>query len=84
MTDVRENVIEWLNGEDTITATLNQVRYINKVKKLAIKYPDLVQILVENKDGSIVAHLPLKALKFNIIINNRMPGWMKESEDDDE
>lgn len=84
MTDVKENVIEWLNNEDTISVTLYQVKYINKVKKLAIKYPDLVQILAENKDGSIFAHLPLKALKFNIIITDRKPGWMKESEDDDE
>ena len=70
MAELKENCIEWLNGQDTISVTLSQGRYINKVKKLAKKHPDLVQILAENKDGSIFAHLPLKALKLNIISNS--------------
>lgn len=53
MAELKENVIEWFNGDDTISVTLNQKKYISKVKKLAEKYPDLVQILDENKDGSI-------------------------------
>ena len=67
MADEKENCIEWVNGQDTISVTLSQGRYISKVKKLAGKYPDLVQILHENKDGSIFAHLPLKSLKLSII-----------------
>lgn len=67
MADFKENCIEWLNGQDTISVTLSQGRYISKVRKLAEKYPDLVQILAENNDGSIFAHMPLKSLKLNII-----------------
>lgn len=67
MADLKENCIEWLNGQDTISVTLSQGRYITKVKKLAKKYPDLVTILAENEDGSIFAHLPLKSLKLSII-----------------
>lgn len=67
MAEVKENGIEWLTGQDTISVTLSQKKYVNKVKALAKKYPDSVQILYENKDGSIFAHLPLKALKLNII-----------------
>lgn len=67
MAELKENCIEWLNGQETISVTLSQGRYITKVRNLAKKYPDLVQILKENEDGSIFAHLPLKALKLNII-----------------
>ena len=70
MAELKENCIEWLNGQDTISVTLSQGKYINKVKKLAKKHPDLVKILAENEDGSIFAHLPLKALKLNIISNS--------------
>lgn len=70
MAELKENVIEWITGEDTISVTLSQTKHINKVERLAKKYPDLVQILKRNSDGSIFAHLPLKSLKLNIITNN--------------
>lgn len=63
----QENVIEWLRNSETATVTFTQGRYITKIKKLAEKYPDKVQITAENKDGSIVAHIPVKAIKINII-----------------
>lgn len=60
----RENVIEWLNGQDMVTVSFSQGKYINKVKKLAAKSDD-VQIVAENDDGSICAHLPLKYIKIS-------------------
>jgi len=63
---VIENVIEWIDGQKTATVTLSSRRQITKVKKLAEKHPDLVQIDWENKDGSIVAHMPVSAIKFSI------------------
>lgn len=78
MADVKENVIEWLNGDDTISVTLSQVKYISKVKKLAEKYPEKVQILAENDDGSIFAHLPLKSLKLSVIIPRELGEDEKE------
>ena len=66
MAELRENVIEWINGQDTIAVTLSQGRYISKVKKLAQQHPNQVKILSENDDGSIFAHLPLRALKLNL------------------
>lgn len=62
-----ENCIEWLTGQHTITCSISQVRYISKIKALAEKYPKKVKILAENEDGTILAKLPLKALKLNII-----------------
>ena len=61
---MRENCIEWLNGQDRVTVTLSQGRLINKVKKLAEKYKE-VEILKENEDGTIVAKLPLKVIKIS-------------------
>lgn len=66
----RENVFEWYEGQKTISVTLYSRRLIHKVQKLAERYPDQVQILASNPDGSIFAHLPLKSLKLNIISRN--------------
>lgn len=61
----RENCIEWLTGQDRITVSLTQKKYINKVKTLAKSHENEVDF-EENTDGSIVAHLPLSALKLSI------------------
>lgn len=61
MESLKENCIEWLTGTDMITVTLSQKKYITKVKKLAAQSEN-VTICHENKDGSIVAHLPLEML----------------------
>lgn len=63
MSDIKENVIEWITGDNHVACTFTQRKYINKVKKMADKQPESVPILVENKDGSIFCHLPLKAVK---------------------
>lgn len=63
MNEVKENVIEWITGDDYISCTFTQKKYINKVLKIADNRPYLVPVLKENKDGSIFCHLPLKALK---------------------
>lgn len=60
----RENAIEWLNGQDRVTVSFSQGKFINKIKRLAEKNPE-VEIVAENKDGSICAHLPLKYIKIN-------------------
>ena len=58
MDSMNENVIEFLRDEKTATVTFCQGRYITKVKELAERYPEDVKITHENKDGSIVAHIP--------------------------
>jgi hypothetical protein len=61
---MRENCIEWLNGQDRVTVTLSQGRFINKVKKLAEKHKE-VEIVKENEDGTLLAKLPLKFIKIS-------------------
>lgn len=61
-----ENCIEWLSGQHNIICSISQQKYITKIKKLAEKYPKKVKIKF-NKDGTICAKLPIKALKLSII-----------------
>lgn len=62
----QENAISWLKNGDIATVTFSQGRYITRIEKLAKKHPDKVQIVARNKN-SIVAHIPVKAIKINII-----------------
>lgn len=61
-----ENCIEWISGQHNIICSISQQKYITKIKKLAEKYPKKVKIKF-NKDGTICAKLPIKALKLSII-----------------
>lgn len=63
MSDFRENAIEWLEGQKTITLTLSSMRLKNKIRKLQDEYPEEVQIVHENEDGTILAKIPLNYLK---------------------
>ena len=62
-----ENVISWIRNAEMATVSFSQGRYVTKIKKMAEKHPDKVQIVSENKDGTILAHIPVKAIKINII-----------------
>lgn len=61
---MNENVIEWLRGSDIagITAPAGS-RLKGRVMKLAQTHPDQVEIVKENQDGSIFAHVPVKFIK---------------------
>lgn len=62
---MNENVIDWIRDSKYATVTFSQGRYITKIKKLAEKYPDECEIVAENKDGSILAHIPVKWIKIS-------------------
>lgn len=69
---VNENVIEFLRGQQRATATFcSQNKLGNKIRKLAKEYPEEVQIVAENPDGSIVAHFPVKWVKITAPSKNR-------------
>lgn len=61
---MRDNVIEWLDGQQTVTVTFYQKKFVNRIKKLAESRND-VEIIAENGDGSICAHLPLKFIRIS-------------------
>ena len=70
MDDFKENVIEFIKNEDTATVSFTQERFITKIKKLAEQYPEDVQITHVNKDGSIVAHIPVSYIKLSNLSRN--------------
>ena len=83
MAEIKENVIEWITNDKTITVSLTQKRYINRVKMLAEKHPEDVEIVAENADGSLCAHLPLRALHLTIYAPNTS-GFARVDEEDEE
>lgn len=80
-----ENAIEWLTGQDTITVSLTQKRFINRVLKLAEDKENGVEIVAKNEDGSIMAHLPIRALHLFILPQNtKRPPWLSDIPEEDE
>lgn len=65
--NTQDNAIEWVLGDKQATVTFSQRKYIGKIKRLAKKFPEDVKIVFENADGSIVAHIPVSAVKISII-----------------
>ena len=60
-----ENVIEFLTNQKQATLTLSQGRFITKIEKLAKKHPEECIIEARNKDGSIVAVVPVSWIKIS-------------------
>lgn len=60
-----ENVVEWQRNSPMATVTFCQGKYITKIRKLAERFPDECEIVAENEDGSIMAHIPTKWIKIN-------------------
>ena len=55
-----ENCVEFLNNQKTMTVSFCSQKWITKIKKLSQSNPDDVEIIAENKDGSICARLSIK------------------------
>ena len=56
-----ENMIEFLQNEERATVTFSQGRYKTRIGKLAKE----CQIVAENPDGSLCAHIPVAWIKIN-------------------
>ena len=62
--NVNECVIEFVRGDKTASVTAaSSTRLNSKIKKLAEQYPEEVQILAVNDDGSVFAHIPVRFIK---------------------
>ena len=60
-----ENDIEFLKDSDRATVSFSQGRYISRIKKLAAERPAECEIVAENTDGSVCAHIPVSWIKIN-------------------
>lgn len=58
-----ENAIEFVKDNDRATVSFSQGRYITRIRKLAAERPEECEIVAENKDGSICAHIPVTWVK---------------------
>lgn len=58
-----ENGIEFTKDAKTATVQFCQGRYKSRIKRLAEKYPEECEILAENKDGTLLAHIPVEWVK---------------------
>ena len=58
-----ENVIEFLENQERATVTFSQGRFKSRIRKLAAERPEECEIVAENKDGSLCAHIPVKWVK---------------------
>ena len=57
---VNENVIEWLKGNKVAAVTApSSSKLKGMITRLNARYPDEVEILAANQDGSIFAHVPV-------------------------
>lgn len=59
-----ETAIERVQGTDYCTVFTAEKKFINSLNRLKEQYPDEVQILTINEDGSMVAHVPFSWFRF--------------------
>ena len=62
--DISENNIEWYTGDKTVTLSFSQKKYVSKILKAYKNNPD-IDIVAQNEDGSICAHIPLSWIKIS-------------------
>lgn len=55
---MRETVYEHIDGNNTFTVTAAERWSIGMIRKLAEQYPNDVEVVCENSDGSLLAHVP--------------------------
>lgn len=60
-----ENAIEFITNEKRATVTFTQGRYKSRIRELAEKFPEECEIVAENADGSMCAHIPVAWVRIN-------------------
>lgn len=58
-----ENTIEFIKDNEKATVTFSQGRYKGRIRKLAKSHPEECQIIAENQDGSLCAHIPVNIIR---------------------
>lgn len=59
-----ETSIERIQGDNYCCITTGERKFINKLKTLADKHPDQVEIKFINEDGSVLAYVPYDWFRF--------------------
>ena len=61
---MNETSVERIQGEEYCTVFTAERKFINQLKEFSTKYPGQVNIIKENEDGSILAHVPSSWFRF--------------------
>lgn len=61
----KETIYEHISGADYFTVTAAERWSVGMIKRLKEKSPDSVEIVAENKDGSIVARFPQEWMRIS-------------------
>ena len=73
-TDMRENCIYWCDGDKFATVNVNgNGRYATRIRKLAEEHPEEAKVFSDEKGGYLVAAIPVKAVKLNIVHGKSVP-----------
>ena len=65
MSDIKETVIEHIYGDTWCGISTSEWTWRNKILKLNHQFPDSVQIVADNEDGSLYAKIPFKWVKIS-------------------
>ena len=60
-----DNCMEWITGQKRGAVTFSQRKWVAKLLQYAEKYPDDIEIVAQNSDGSVFAHVPISWFKFS-------------------
>ncbi|NBH77089.1 hypothetical protein D3Z52_02590 [Clostridiaceae bacterium] len=63
MDDIRETAWDHISGEKRATFSTSEKKWIREIQRLHEQYPDEVDIRCVNKDGSILAYVPVEWLR---------------------
>lgn len=61
--DLHETSCDHISGSKTVTVFTSERKWLNRLHKYQELHPDMVKIIHENNDGSILAHVPESWLK---------------------
>lgn len=67
MAEIRETCVNHIDGDQTVTFSSSETKWINKITKLHESHPDEVKIIrePEHNYGTIYAEVPQKWLKIS-------------------
>lgn len=79
MADQRETSWDYIVGSSTGTLFTTERKWINKINRLKEVYPDKVDILKQNRDGSILVRIPSSWFKISPPRQSNLSDEQKEA-----
>ena len=81
MADFKETSCDYLSCDKTATFCSSESKWINKILKLKESHPDdvTIEVLPENNQGMILAHIPKSWFKISPPSKRKMTDEQKEA-----